>query len=289
MPSQPLTWVVTGCSSGLGEALVRAILATGDQVIATARPRNNVRVTDRLSALSEAGATVFELDVCSPQEELDITAREIWQIYGKVDVLVNNAGYIDMGIVEEISEPFLIHALRTNAFGPLNVARAFLPLMRVRYTGTVLFTSSVGAYYGAPGASGYTGAKGLLETVVPNLALELAPFGIRTALLPYSYHRTEIMAAANFRNRAPHPRPEYEAMRGRIAAGCAAQNHQQGGDPAKAAVVVAAVQGTGPWQGRTLPLRLPVGRAAIDAMRQSCEERLAVCTALEGIVDRTDL
>ncbi|RAH66280.1 NAD(P)-binding protein [Aspergillus aculeatinus CBS 121060] len=187
MSSQPLTWVVTGCSSGLGEALVPAILAQGDQVIATARARDNLSGTDRLAALKAAGATVYELDVCHPQEELDTRAREIWQIYGKVDVLVNNAGYIDMGIVEEISEPFLINALRTNAFGPLNVSRAFLPLMRARKTGTVLFTSSVGVYYGAPGASCYTGAKGLLETVVPNLALELAPFGLRTALLTYSY------------------------------------------------------------------------------------------------------
>ncbi|GKZ36210.1 hypothetical protein AbraIFM66950_007207 [Aspergillus brasiliensis] len=287
--STQLVWVVTGCSSGIGEALVRAILAQGDKVIATARARNNVSGADRLSALKEAGAAVFELDVSQPQEALDAKACEIWEIYGKVDVLVNNAGYIDAGIVEEITEPFLIDALRTNAFGPLNVSRAFLPLMRAQKSGTVLFTSSVGVYYGAPGASCYTGGKGLLEAVVPNLALELAAFGIRTSLLTYGYFRTEVMNPGNFYSRAPRPLPEYDELRGLIVAGCAASNHNQQGDPAKAArVVVEAVKGTGKFEGKQLPLRLPIGKDAIEAMRKSCEERLAVCNEFEGLVDQTD-
>ncbi|KAL4981925.1 hydroxybutyrate dehydrogenase [Aspergillus falconensis] len=289
MSSQPLTWVVTGCSSGIGEALVRAILAQGDRVIATARARNNVSGADRLSALKEAGAAVVELDVSRPQEELDAKAREIWEIYGKVDVLVNNAGYIDAGIVEEVTEPFLIDALRTNAFGPLNVSRAFLPLMRAQKSGTVLFTSSVGVYYGAPGASCYTGGKGLLEVVVPNLALELAAFGIRTSLLTYGYYRTEVMNPGNFHSRAPRPLPEYEELRGLVVAGCAAANHNQRGDPEKAAkVVVEAVKGTGKFEGKQLPLRLPIGKDAIAAMRKACEERLAICNEFEGLVDQTD-
>ncbi|RAH48568.1 NAD(P)-binding protein [Aspergillus brunneoviolaceus CBS 621.78] len=287
---QPLTWVVTGCSSGIGEALVRAILDKGDQVIATARPRDGVSGGDRLSALKDAGAAVFELDVSSSQEELDTKAREIWEIFGKVDVLVNNAGYIDAGIFEEITESFLINAIRTNALGPLNLTRAFLPLMRARQSGTVLFSSTVGVYYGAPGASSYTGGKGLLETVVPNLALELAPFGIRTSLLTYGYFRTEVMAPGNIHYRAPRQLPEYAEMNRLVAAGCAASNHNQSGDPAKAAaVVVEAVKGTGRWQGKQLPLRLPIGKDAISAIRKACEERLAICAELEGIVDQTDL
>ncbi|KAJ5722282.1 hydroxybutyrate dehydrogenase [Penicillium malachiteum] len=220
MASQ-LTWVITGCSSGIGEALVRAILAQGDKVIATARARDNTSGANRLTALKEAGAAVFELDVSQPQEELDAKAREIWQIYGKVDVL-----------------PFMIKALRTNAFGPLNVSRAFLPLMRAQKSETVLFTSSVGVYYGAPGASCYTGGKGLLEAVVPNLALELGAFGIRTSLLTYGYFRTEVMNPGNFHNRTPRPLPEYEELRGLVVGGYAAANHNQQGDPAKAAAVV---------------------------------------------------
>ncbi|KAJ6035838.1 hydroxybutyrate dehydrogenase [Penicillium herquei] len=288
MASQ-LTWVVTGCSSGIGEALVRAILAQGDKVIATARARDNVSGADRLTALKEAGAAVFELDVSRPQEELDAKALEIWEIYGKVDVLVNNAGYIDVGIVEETTEPFLINALRTNAFGPLNVSRAFLPLMRAQKSGTVLFTSSVGVYYGAPGASCYTGGKGLLEAVVPNLALELAAFGIRTSLLTYGYFRTEVMNPGNFHSRTPRPLPEYEELRGLVVAGCAAANHNQQGDPAKAAtVVVKAVKGMGKFEGKQLPLRLPIGKDAIAAMRKACEERLTICDEFEGLVDQTD-
>lgn len=187
------------------------------------------------------------------------------------------------------SESFLINALRTNALGPLNLTRAFLPLMRARQSGTVLFSSTVGVYYGAPGASSYTGGKGLLETVVPNLALELAPFGIRTSLLTYGYFRTEVMAPGNIHYRAPRQLPEYAEMNRLVAAGCAASNHNQSGDPAKAAaVVVEAVKGTGRWQGKQLPLRLPIGKDAISAIRKACEERLAICAELEGIVDQTD-
>ena len=115
-----LTWFVTGCSSGMGECLVRAILAAvrywvllsynpdllincnqGDQVIATARPRNS-NAFDRLAPLKEAGAAVMELDVTASAEVLNAKAKEAWAIYGKIDVLVNNAAYIDAGVFEEI-------------------------------------------------------------------------------------------------------------------------------------------------------------------------------------------
>lgn len=118
-----LTWFVTGCSSGMGESLVRAILAAvrnsgsafiysiilfslinpnqGDQVIATARARDSDAL-DRISLLKEAGAAVMELDVTASAEVLNAKAKEAWAIYGKIDVLVNNAAYIDAGIFEEI-------------------------------------------------------------------------------------------------------------------------------------------------------------------------------------------
>ncbi|PWY84875.1 hydroxybutyrate dehydrogenase [Aspergillus heteromorphus CBS 117.55] len=263
--TQALTWLVTGCSSGMGEALVRAILAEGDQ---WSQPS---------SSLKDAGAAVFDLDGTTPQDELNAKAREIWDIYRKVDVLINNAGYIDAGIVEGFDEPFLINAPRTNAFAPLNLTRAFLPMMRARKSGTVLFTSSVGVYYGAPGASCYTGGKGLIEVVVPNLALELAAFGIRTSLLTYGYFRTEVMTPGNLQHRAPRQLPEYPDLNRLVVAGCAAANGNQPGDPRKAAtVVVEAVKGTGRCQGKQLPLRLPIGKDVLQAIRKACEERLTI-------------
>jgi NAD(P)-dependent dehydrogenase (short-subunit alcohol dehydrogenase family) len=92
-----LTWLITGCSSGLGEIFVRSLLARGDRVIATAR--NGIQ---RLAPLKEAGAAVIDLDVTAPQAEIDAKIKEALAIYGEIDVLVNNAGYIEAGIIEEI-------------------------------------------------------------------------------------------------------------------------------------------------------------------------------------------
>ena len=92
-----LVWLVTGCSSGLGEAFVHSLLARGDKVIATGRNADS-----RLAHLSDTGATIFDLDVTASQVELDSRIQFALQIYGKIDVLVNNAGYIEMGFVEEL-------------------------------------------------------------------------------------------------------------------------------------------------------------------------------------------
>ncbi|KAL3441555.1 hypothetical protein BJX65DRAFT_299698 [Aspergillus insuetus] len=248
---------VTGCSSGLGEALVHTILEYGDQVVATARPRNSRSGSEALSTLKEAGAAVFELDVTSTQEDLDISILELLKRSG--------------------CDEFLISALRTNAFGPFSLARTFLPHMRAQKSGAVLFTSSVGVYYGVSSASPYTAGKGLLEAVVPTPALELAPFNIRTSLLMYGYYRTVLMAPGNIHHRAPRSLAEYDEMRDLVAAGCAAANGNQKGDPAMAAGVIAqAVRGTGPLD-------------AISAIRRDCEKRLRVCEELKGVVDQTNL
>ncbi|KAJ5186484.1 hypothetical protein N7449_011248 [Penicillium cf. viridicatum] len=225
----------------MGECLVRAILAAGDQVIATARARNSDAL-DCIAPLKEAGAAVMELDVTASAEVLNAKAKEAWAIYEKIDVLVNNAAYIDAGVFEEIDEAFLTQAIRSNAIGPLNLTRAFLSYMRDRRTGTILFMLSVGAYYGAPGASAYAGSKGLLEGLVPNLSLEIEPFGLRTYMVTPSYFRTSVMTPGNILYRAPNPLPEYVETNLLIKAGCDAADGNQPGDPLEAgALIVDAV------------------------------------------------
>jgi NAD(P)-dependent dehydrogenase (short-subunit alcohol dehydrogenase family) len=188
------------------------------------------------------------------------------------------------------SEQYLINALRNNVIGPLNLVRGFLPYMRSRGSGTLLFMSSVGAYYGSPCAGSYSGSKGLLEALVPNLSLEIAPFGLRTCLLTPGYFRTSVMTRGNVLYRAPNPLPEYAEMNRLLQAGCDAMDGNQLGDPKKAAeVIVEAVRGEGRCEGKTLPPRLPVGPDAIQAIKNNCTEKLKICEEWEAIVSSTNL
>ncbi|KAJ5999255.1 hypothetical protein N7451_007065 [Penicillium sp. IBT 35674x] len=240
-----LTWLVTGCTSGMEESLAHAILAAGDRVIATKRGRESSGI-ERLTSLKDAGAAVEELDVTASEEVIKAKVDEAWSIYGHVDVLVNNAGYIDVGVFEEVewvtpdsikifflasnltpnSEASLVRSLRTNAIGPLNLTRAFLPYLRSRGTGTILFMSSVGAYYGAPGASTYSGA----EALPPRLRLLVF-----------------------------EPSAKQEVSRG-IKDLCKNGDGDQPGDPRKAAdIIIEAVKGEGRCEGMALPPWLPLG------------------------------
>ncbi|KAJ5639906.1 Short-chain dehydrogenase/reductase SDR [Penicillium longicatenatum] len=248
----------------------------GDRVIATGRGRETSGV-ERL-ALKNAGAAVMELDVTTLEVEIKAKVAQAWSIYGHVDVLVNNAGYIDAGVFEEVDEASLLRSLRTNAIGPLNLSRAFLPYMRSRGTGTLLFMSSVGAYYGAAGASPYSGAKGLLEAIVPNIAAEVAPFGLRTCLLTPGLFRTKVWIVENILYRAPNMLPEYEEVNQGIEDFCKNGDGNQPGDPRKAAdIIVEAVKGQGRCEGMTLPPWLPLGPDGVQAIRTNPEAKLKVC------------
>ncbi|KAJ5584311.1 Short-chain dehydrogenase/reductase SDR [Penicillium hispanicum] len=305
-----LTWLVTGCSSGMGESLVHAILAAvsilpnrryllpstklisrlqGDRVIATARARDKSGL-ERLAPLKDAGAALMELDVTAPEEMIHDKVKEAWSIYGQVDVLVNNAGYIEASIFEETDEALLTAALRNNAIGPLNLTRAFLPYMRSRRSGTLLFMSTLGVYYGAPGAGPYTSAKGLLENLVSCLQHEVEPFGLRTCMLTAGYFRTNVMTPGNVQFRAPRPVPEYAEMNKQVQAHVNAADQSQPGDPRKAAdVIVEAVRGEGRCAGKVLPARLPLGADAVKAMRGNAEANSKICAEWEDIASSTNL
>ena len=171
-----LTWLVTGCSSGIGEQFVIGVLARGDRVIATAR-----KDISRLKRLENGGAAVFELDF-PPQQRKSNKMAEIIKIYGGVDILVNfnNAGYIEAGMVEEVScVSFCLRILRsltqspsheqylaqfdTNVFGVINVRQALLPHFRQKRSGYVIFVGSSGGWAGSPGAGPYCGTRFALE------------------------------------------------------------------------------------------------------------------------------
>lgn len=171
-------WLITGTSSGLGHELARAVLGRGDKVIATARQ------LDRISSLKDLGAATLQLDVTAPQEELNRRAEEAIAIYGRIDVLVNNAGYVQFGTIEETrydmshfpyvsssdlkSIPLSSHdqwfkQFNTNVFGTLNTTRSFLPHMRRRKSGVIVFIGSMVAWDGAPTVGAYASSKAAIH------------------------------------------------------------------------------------------------------------------------------
>jgi NAD(P)-dependent dehydrogenase (short-subunit alcohol dehydrogenase family) len=162
--------------------------------------------------------------------------------------------------------------------------------VRARQSGTILFISSVGAYYGAPGASSYSAGKGLLEALVPNMALEIAPFGLRSCLVTPGYFRTSVMTPGNILYRATHPLPEYAEMNKLIQAGCNAADGNQPGDPKKAAaLIVEAVRGEGRCAGKELPLRLPIGSDGFKAVKENSQAKLKICEEWEEIMSQTNV
>lgn len=188
------------------------------------------------------------------------------------------------------SEAFLTKVLHNNAIGPLNLTRALLPYMRGKGTGTLLFLSSFGAYFGSPGASAYVGAKGLLESMVPTLALEVAPFGLRTCIVTPGFFKTKVFTPGNILWRAPNPLPEYAEMNKIVQHKINAVDGQQPGDPRKAGdVVVEAVKGVGRCTGKELPLWLPLGADAFQAIRANSEAKLKVCDEWADIGSATNL
>ena len=143
--SESLVWVITGTSTGLGRYLALAALARGDKVIATSRARSLGKLDD-LKAKAPDSVHTMELDVTASLDTLKRAAEEAVKVWGRVDVVVNNAGYIDVGALEERTPEESLNQYQTNVFGALNVSRAFLPYMRERKTGTVVFIGSLGGW-----------------------------------------------------------------------------------------------------------------------------------------------
>src|SRR5271169_664807 len=156
--SQQRVWLVTGANSGFGAEFVHQILARGDKVIATGRN------PAKLAVLSDTKAHLLKLDVTSPLQELQAIAKEAASVYGRIDVLVNNAGYIEMGTIEETTPERTFQQFNTNVFGLLNVTRAVLPYMRERRSGAVVNIGSIGGWGGIAGAGLYCATKAVVSS-----------------------------------------------------------------------------------------------------------------------------
>lgn len=255
------TWFITGASRGFGALVTERALAKGDAVVATARDAAaiNKRFGDHPNLLAVA------LDVTDERQAAD-AAEEAIARFGRVDVLLNNAGYGLVGAIEESSAAEVEAIYRTNVFGLLTVTRAVLPHMREARSGRILNISSIGGYRGAAGFGIYSSTKFAVEGLSEALHAELAPLGIHVTVIEPGYFRTDFLDASSL-NVTPTTIDDYAATAGRVRSVAAGLNHAQPGDPAKLAkVLVEFVDAPNP------PVRLPLGSdtvAAIEAKHQS--------------------
>ncbi|KAI0163931.1 NAD(P)-binding protein [Xylariaceae sp. FL1272] len=277
-----LVWLITGCSSWFGEHFVRQIQSRGDLVIATAR---NI---DKIRHLEQPGVALLQLDITSNQFILNEVVAKAIDVYGKVDVLVNNAAYIATGSWEDVGYEMLLAQFETNVFGVYKLTRALLPHLRERRTGTLVFIGSRSGWYGDPFVGPYTGSKFALEGLVESLDREISAFGIKTLLIEPGRFRTKLLSAGNLQA-VKSAIPDYVEASKAFVAGLASEDMTQPGDPEKGVrLIVDLVCGDGAAEGRNVPFRLPIGTDCLVTMRLKCQETLAVLEEWDDVIRSTD-
>jgi NAD(P)-dependent dehydrogenase (short-subunit alcohol dehydrogenase family) len=257
------TWLITGCSTGLGRAFAEAVLARGDNVVVTAR--DAAKVQDLADAHPDT-ALALALDVTDDaQVTAAVAAAE--ERFGGVDVLVNNAGYGYRAAVEEGEDGPVRQLFETHVFGTVRTIKAVLPGMRARRSGTIVNLSSIGARISPVGSGYYAAVKAAIEALTLSLRQEVAPLGITAMVVEPGGFRTDF--AGRSLTQSAEPIPDYADTAGKRRKEHDTVHGTQKGDPDKAAAaLIQAVESPEP------PFMLLLGndasdgfRAALDALR----------------------
>jgi NAD(P)-dependent dehydrogenase (short-subunit alcohol dehydrogenase family) len=264
--SDPKVWLITGTSSGFGRRLVSIVLERGDRVVATARSLQKIQDFPQSPNLH-----LLELDVTSGTTVIKERVDEAAKVWGRIDVLVNNAGIGLLGILEECGVDKMIRQFRPNVFGVLDVTNAALPYMRERKSGTIVIIGSRSAWRSeVTGLGAYASSKAAVQVMGETLAVELAPFNIRVLIVEPGAFRTENIYSNKF-DTWTNPIPDYDETRAETLAKYEAIPGNQPGDPMKAMkFVVDVVRGEGAAAGREWPLYLVLGEDAERDVRNKC-------------------
>ena len=266
-------WFVTGAARGMGVDIATAALAAGHAVTATAR--NADAVTAALGTHDDLLAV--QLDI-TDTASVDAAVADTVERFGRIDVLVNNAGNFYAGYFEEISPAQMRAQIETNLFGPMNVTRAVLPVMRAQRAGHVVTISSTAGLIGQEFVAAYAASKFGVEGWMESLRFDVEPFGIRTTIVEPGFFRTELLVEGSstiwpelsIDDYADRTRSTIEAWRG--------MNGQQGGDPAKLAAALVTITAM-----QDPPLRFVAGADAVAAVEQKAHDLLAQIDAHRGL------
>jgi NAD(P)-dependent dehydrogenase (short-subunit alcohol dehydrogenase family) len=256
------TWLITGSSRGFGRALTEEVLHRGDNVVATARrPESLKAVVDEYGDRVRAVA----LDVTDRAAAKEAVAAATAE-FGRLDIVVNNAGYANSAPIEEMSDEDFRAQFEANFFGTLNVTRAALPVLRQQRSGTFVQFSSIGGRVGGtPGLAAYQSAKFAVEGLSEVLANEVRPFGVRVVIVEPGAFRTDWQGSSMTLRSVG---PDYEETVGALNEYRRKTDGTQLGDPVRAAkTIIDVVDSDDP------PLRLLLGAGAVDMAVRSGEER----------------
>jgi NAD(P)-dependent dehydrogenase (short-subunit alcohol dehydrogenase family) len=267
---QDRVWLITGCSTGFGRELVLAALAAGDRVMATARRPETLA---DLAELGKGRVSTAALDVTDPAS-VEAAVQATLAVFGRIDVLVNNAGSLVMGALEEVGMKRLREQYDVVFFGAAEVTSAVLPVLREQGHGTIVQMSSLGGVKTYPGYGAYNSAKWALEGYSEVLAAELAPLGIRVLIVEPGAFRTEFN-----RNKVTTAElSAYKDSAGLTRQATEALLDSEENDPVKGvAAIMNALDSDQP------PLRLLLGNDAVDGLREHHEAQLAEVTEWEEL------
>ena len=274
-------WLVTGASRGLGTDIVRAALAAGHSVVATGRDvaavESAVGAHDRL--------LVVALDVTDPAASDRAVAQAVDR-FGRVDVLVNNAGNFFAGYFETLSVDQFRSQMETNFFGPLAVTRAVLPVMREQRSGQVITVTSTAGFVGAEFTSAYAASKFALEGWSDSLAAEVARFGISVMAVEPGFFRTELLVEGSSTTWPELHVDDYAEGTASTIESWKGMNGKQGGDPAKLADALVTLS-----DGPELPARFVAGAdamRAVEAKQATVQRQINALRDLSASLDHDD-
>jgi NAD(P)-dependent dehydrogenase (short-subunit alcohol dehydrogenase family) len=266
--SDKKVWLITGAGRGLGLDIAKAARAAGHAVIATGRDPAKVS-----AAIGQADDLMaIKLDITRLQDAQDAVAAAIAK-FGRIDVLVNNAGNFYAGFFEELSPVQVRDQIETLLFGPMNVTRAVLPVMRKQRAGLVLTISSTAGISGLSFCSAYAAAKFGVEGWMESLTPEIAPFGISTMLVEPGFFRTELLSP----NSTTYAKPnieDYAKQTREIVAAWSSMDGKQGGDPAKLADALVHIAGL-----KEPPARFAAGADAVQTLETKANALLTQANA----------
>jgi len=271
-------WFITGAGRGIGAALVRAALAQGDSVVATGR--NLAQLQASFDGADPARLLLLELDVAVEAQAAPAIAAAT-ERFGRIDVLVNNAAYGQMGNLEEVPMADVERQFGVNVYGVMHMLQAALPVMRRQRAGHVINISSVGGLLGFNGASVYCATKYAIEGLSASLALELQPFGIHVTAVEPGFFRTEFLDQTSVRYGAKTI-DDY-AARGTVEDAYSPYRGKQLGDPLKLADLVVRLAGM-----ETPPAQLLAGSDAVAMTAAALDARRAQLHEWRSLSESTD-